>query len=77
MYDCTGKSWSHRNNKKNLKKNLGVIQTKYSIDSLQNTALLSTSHITMKVQKSETSSLTGVDYPLSKGEVLDDFFSPA
>jgi hypothetical protein len=63
---------------KNLKKNLEVIPTEYSIDSLQNTALLSTSHITMKVQKSETSSPTGVDYPLSKGQVLDDFFfSPA
>jgi hypothetical protein len=37
-----------------LKKNLATIPGKHSIDSLQNTAVLGTTHITRKVLQSET-----------------------
>ena len=39
---------------KSLKKNLEVIPGKHSIDSLQKTAVLGTSHIILKVLQSET-----------------------
>jgi hypothetical protein len=39
---------------KNLRKNLEAIPGKHSIDSLQKTAVLGTSHIIRKVLQSET-----------------------
>jgi hypothetical protein len=39
---------------KNLKENLEAIPVKHSIDSLQKTAVLGTSHITQKVLQCET-----------------------
>jgi hypothetical protein len=49
MYGYTGNNWSHRNSKKGLKKNLEAIPGKRSIDSLQETAVLGTSHTIQKV----------------------------
>jgi hypothetical protein len=46
---------------KGLKKNLEAMLGKYSIDSLQKTALFRTSYIKLKVQQSETGSLSGRD----------------
>jgi predicted homoserine dehydrogenase-like protein len=39
---------------KGLKKNLGAISRKHSVDSLQNRAILGTLHIIQKVLQSET-----------------------
>jgi hypothetical protein len=39
---------------KGLKKNLGAIPGKHSVDSLQNTAILGTLHVIQKVLQSET-----------------------
>ena len=47
MY-ATGNNWSHRYSIKGLTKNLEAIPGKHSIDSLQKTALLGTSHIIRK-----------------------------
>ena len=49
MYDCTSNNWSHWNNNESLKKNLEAVPGKHSIDSLQKTAILGTSHIIRKV----------------------------
>jgi hypothetical protein len=46
---------------KGLRKNLKTIPGKHSIDSLQKTAVLGTSHVTRKVQQSETRRLNGAD----------------
>jgi hypothetical protein len=47
---------------KGLRKNLEAIRGKHSVDSLQKTALLGTSHIIRKVLQSETGSLGGGDH---------------
>jgi hypothetical protein len=51
---------------KGFRKILEDIPGKYSIDSLQKTAVLGTSHIIRKVLLSETGSLRGGDYHLFK-----------
>jgi hypothetical protein len=45
MYDYTGTYWSNRNSNRNLKKNLETMPGTHSIDSLQKTVILGTSHI--------------------------------
>ena len=45
MYDYTGNNWSHRNSNKIFKEKSGTIPGKHSIDSLQKTAVLGTSHV--------------------------------
>jgi hypothetical protein len=47
---------------KSLKKNLESIPDKHSIDSVQMTAVLVTSHIILKVLQSETGSMSGGDH---------------
>jgi hypothetical protein len=47
---------------KDLKRNLEAIPGKHSIDSLQRTATLGTSHIIRKVLQSETCSLSDGDH---------------
>ena len=47
---------------RNLKKNLETIPGKHSIDSLQNTAILGTSHIIRKVLQCEASNLSSGDH---------------
>jgi hypothetical protein len=54
MYDYTSYNWSHWNSNKNLRKNLEATPGKHSIDSLQKTAVLGTSHIIRKVLPCET-----------------------
>jgi hypothetical protein len=54
MYDYTSSTWSQWNSNKRLKKNSEAIPRKHSIDSLQKTAILGTSHIIQKVLQSET-----------------------
>jgi hypothetical protein len=49
----TGNHWGHRNCNKRTKKYLETISGKHSIDSLQKTAVLGTSHIIRKVLQSE------------------------
>ena len=46
MYDCTGNNWRHWNSDEKLR-------GKHSIDSLQKTAILGTSHIIRKVLQCE------------------------
>ena len=53
MYDCTGNNWSHWNSNKKLKGKSGSCPGKHSIDSLQKTAILGTSHIIRKVLQCE------------------------
>jgi len=54
MYDCTSNNWSRWNsNEKLKKKNLKAVPGKNSIDSLQKTAILGTSHIIRKVLQCE------------------------
>ena len=54
MYDCTGNNWSHWNSNEKLKeKNLETVPGKHSIDSLQKTAILGTSHTIRKVLQCE------------------------
>jgi hypothetical protein len=45
MYGYTSYSWSHWNSIESLRKNLEAMPGKHSIDSLQKTAILGTSHI--------------------------------
>ena len=45
---------SHRNSNRSLKKNLEAMSRKYSVDSLQKTSMLGTSHIIREVLQSET-----------------------
>jgi hypothetical protein len=54
MYDCTSYNWSHWNSDEKLRKNLEAIPGKHSIDSLQKTAVLGTSHIIREVLQCET-----------------------
>ena len=54
MYHYTGNNWSHRNSNRSVQENLKVIPGKYSVDSLQKTAILETLHIMRKALKSET-----------------------
>jgi hypothetical protein len=53
---------------KSLQKYLETIPRQHSIDSLQKTAILGTSHIVMKVLQAETLSLSGVGSPLAQEE---------
>ena len=53
MYDCTSNNWSHWYCNEKLKKNLEIVPGKHSIDSLQKTAILGTSHIIRKVLQCE------------------------
>jgi hypothetical protein len=62
MYDYNGNNWRQWNSNKSLKKNLEALPRKPSIDSLQRTAILETSHIIRKVQQSETRSVIGGDH---------------
>jgi hypothetical protein len=50
----TGNNWNQWNSKKILKKNLEAIPGKHSIDSLQSTSTLETSHIIGKALQCET-----------------------
>jgi hypothetical protein len=61
MYDNTDSNWSHRNRHKNIK-TLEANPGKHSIDLLQKTAILGTSHIIRKVLQCETWSLSGEDH---------------
>ena len=54
MYDHTGNNLNEWNSNKTLKKNLKAIPGIHSIDSLQSTAILGTSHIIRKVLQCET-----------------------
>ena len=53
MYDCTSNNWSHWNSNEKLKEKFGSCTGKHSIDSLQKTAILGTSHIIRKVLQCE------------------------
>ena len=53
MYDYTSNNWSHWNSNEKLKENLEAVPGKHSIDSLQKTAMLGTSHIIRKVLQCE------------------------
>jgi hypothetical protein len=52
---------------KSLRKNLEAIPVKHSIDSLQQTAVLGTSHIMRKVLQCETGSVSGGGHCWFKG----------
>jgi len=54
MYDHTSNNWSHWDSNENLRINLEAVPGKHSIDSLQKTAILGTSHIIRKALQSET-----------------------
>ena len=54
MYDYTSNNWRYWNGNEKLRKNLEDISGKHSIDSLQKTAILGTSHIIRKVLQYET-----------------------
>ena len=54
MYDYTSNNWSHWNSNEKLKEKFGSCTGKHSIDSLQKTAILGTSHIIRKVLQCET-----------------------
>jgi hypothetical protein len=54
MYDYTSSNWSHWNSNKRFKENLKAIPGKHSINALQKTAILGTSHIVRNVLQSET-----------------------
>ena len=53
MYDCTSNNWNHWNSNEKFKKSLETIPEKHSIDSLQKTAILGTSHIIRRVLQCE------------------------
>jgi len=61
LYGYTGNNWSHRNGNKMFKENLETVPGKHSTDSLQNTAILGTSHIIRTVLQFENGSLSGGD----------------
>jgi hypothetical protein len=68
MYDHIGNNWSHRNSNKGLKEeNVEAIPRKYSVISLQKTAVLGTSHIIREVLQFETRSLSIGDRRCFKG----------
>jgi hypothetical protein len=54
MCDYTINNWSRRNSNKRFKEKFEAIPGKHSIDSLQKTSILGTSHIIWKVLQSET-----------------------
>jgi hypothetical protein len=54
MYDYTSYNWNHWNSNEGLTTNLKAIQGKHLLDSLQQTAVLGTSHIIRKVLQCET-----------------------
>ena len=62
MYDYTSKYWATGIVTRSLKKNLEAVPGKHSIDSLENTVILGTSHIIRKVLQCETWSLSGGDH---------------
>jgi hypothetical protein len=62
IYDYTGTNLSHWISDKSLKKNLEAMPGIYSINSLQKTAILETSHIIRKALQSETGYLSGGDH---------------
>jgi len=62
MYDYSGNNWRQWNSNKSLKKNLEALPGKHSIDTLQKTAILETSHIIRNVQQSEARSVSGGDH---------------
>jgi hypothetical protein len=51
--DDNNNNWSHWNSNEKLKKKFGTVPGKHSIDSLQKTAVIGTSHIIRKVQQCE------------------------
>ena len=53
MYDYTNNNWSHWKVTRSLRKHLESVPGKHSIDSLQKTAILGTSHIIRKVLQCE------------------------
>ena len=53
MHDCTSNNWSHGILTRSVRKNLETVPGKHSIDSLQKTAILGTSHIIRKVLQCE------------------------
>ena len=53
MYDYTSNNWSHWNRNEKLKEKFGSCTGKHSIDSLQKTAILGTSHIIRNVLQCE------------------------
>ena len=53
MYDCTSNNWSHWNSNEKFKDKFGNYTRNHSIDSLQKTAILGTSHIIRKVLQCE------------------------
>jgi hypothetical protein len=53
MYDYTNSNWSHWNCNEKLEEQFGSCPGKQSIDSLQKTAILGTSHIIRKVLRCE------------------------
>jgi hypothetical protein len=53
MCDNTGNGWSRRNSNRRFKNVWEVVPGKHSIDSLQKTAILGTSHIIRKVLQCE------------------------
>ena len=54
MYDYTSNNWSHWNSNEKPKEKLEAVPGKHSIDSLQKTAILGTSHIIEKVLQCES-----------------------
>jgi hypothetical protein len=58
MYDYTGSNWSHWNNNKVVRKYLKATPGKHSVDSLDKTAMLGTSHIVWTIQQSATGRLS-------------------
>jgi len=54
MYGYTSNNWTTGIGKRILRKNLGAIPGKHSIDTLQNSAELGTSDIVRKVLQCET-----------------------
>ena len=53
MYYYTSNNWSHWNSNEKLKEKLEAVPGNHSIDLLQKTAILGTSHITRKVLQCE------------------------
>jgi hypothetical protein len=56
-YDHTGNNWCHRSSKKGLKKHLEDIPRNHSMVSLQQPAMLGTSHIVLEILQSGILSL--------------------
>ena len=54
MYDFTGTNCSHRKDNKMIKEKLKAIAGKHSVNSLQKTAILVTSHVIREVLQPES-----------------------